>query len=50
MRRPGAVANRNLEQSMYLHRSCLPLAVVDLGEKDMNGGVARGDGEGMCGL
>jgi hypothetical protein len=50
LRRPGTVANRNLEQSMYLHRSCLPLAVVDLGEKDMSGGVAGGECEGMCGL
>jgi len=30
-RRPGAVANRRLEQSIYLHRSCLPLVEVDLG-------------------
>ena len=49
MRRPGTVANRNLEQAIYLHRSCLPLAVVDLGEKDMSGGVAQGECEGMCG-
>jgi len=49
-RTPGTVANRNLEQSMYLHRSCLPLAIVDLGVKDGSGGVAEGACEGMCGL
>ena len=50
MRRPGSVANRNLEQSMYLHRSCLPMAVVDLGEKDLSGGVSHSECKGMCGL
>ena len=29
------MANRSLEQSIYLRRSCLPLVVVDLGEKDV---------------
>ena len=50
LRRAGTVANRNLEQSIYLHRSCLPLAVVNLGAKDGCGGVAGGECEGMCGL
>ena len=50
MRREGTVANRNLDQSIYLHRSCLPLTIVDLGEKDSSGGVAGGECEGMCGL
>ena len=50
LRRPGTVANRNLEQSMYLHRSCLSLAVVRLGERDVTGGVAHSECEGMCGL
>jgi hypothetical protein len=50
LRRPGTLANRNMEQAIYLHRSCLPLAVADLGEKDMSGGVAQGECEGMCGL
>jgi len=50
LRRPGTVANRNLEQAMYLHRSCLPLAAVDLGQKDACGGVAHSECEGMCGL
>ena len=50
LRRPGTVANRNLEQSMYLHRSCLPLVEVDLGGRDETGGVTQGECEGMCGL
>ncbi len=50
LRRPGTVANRSLEQAIYLHRSCLPLSIVDLGEKDVSGGVAGGECEGMCGL
>jgi hypothetical protein len=50
LRRPGSVANRNMEQAIYLHRSCLPLADVDLGVKDVSGGVAQGECEGMCGL
>ncbi len=50
LRRPGTVANRSLEQSMYLHRSCLPLVEVDLGGRDVTGGVSQGECEGMCGL
>jgi hypothetical protein len=34
----STAANRNLERSTYLHRSCLPLAVVDLGEREVSGG------------
>ncbi len=50
LRRSGTVANRNQEQSLYLHRSCLPLADVNLDEKEISGGVAGGECEGMCGL
>ncbi len=50
LRRPGTVANRNLEQAIYLHRSCLPLVEVDLGERDVSAGVAGGECEGVCGL
>jgi hypothetical protein len=50
LRRPGSLANRNMQQAIYLHRSCLPLADVDLGVKDASGGVAQGECEGMCGL
>lgn len=50
LRRPGTVANRNLEQAIYLHRSCLPLVDADLGGRDVTGGVAHSECEGMCGL
>jgi len=50
LRPPGTVANRNLEQAIYLHRTCLPLVEVDLGQRNMSGGVAQGECEGMCGV
>ncbi len=50
MRRPGTVANRTLEQAIYRHRSCLPLAQADLGGGEVMGGVAHSECEGMCGL
>jgi hypothetical protein len=50
LRRPGTVANRCLEQAIYQHRSCLPLVEADLGERDVTGGVAHSECEGMCGL
>ena len=50
LRRPGTVANRSLEQAIYLHRSCLPLVNVDLGGRDVTGGVAQDECERMCGL
>jgi hypothetical protein len=37
-------------QAIYLHRSCLPLVELDLGGRDVTGGVAQGECEGMCGL
>lgn len=48
--RPGTLVNRNMEQAIYLHRSCLPLAMAALGEKDSSGGVAHSECEGMCGV
>jgi len=50
LRAPGTVADRSLEQAIYLHRSCLPPVDVDFGGRDMTGGVARGECEGTCGL
>ena len=50
LRRPGTVANRNMEQAIYLHRSCLPLVEADLGGKQATDGVAHSECEGMCGL
>jgi hypothetical protein len=34
MRQPGVLVNRGLDQSLYLHRSCRPLDVADLGDPD----------------
>jgi hypothetical protein len=50
LRWPSTIANKNLEQSIYLHRSCLPLTVVNLGGKDVGGGVAEDACEGICGV
>lgn len=50
LRRPGTFAKSNLEPSMYLHRSCLPLVQMDIGQENVTGGVAHGECEGMCGL
>ena len=46
---PVYVVMRITRQGEF-HRNCLPLAVVDLGEKDISGGVDGGECEGMCGL
>ncbi len=55
LRRPGIVLNRNLEQQMYLHRSCQPLGLVQLdlspdprkAQTTMN---FAGECMGMCGV
>ncbi len=49
LRRPGTVANRSLEQSIYLHQACLPLALGDLGERDVREGSPRGAARGCAG-
>ncbi len=57
LRTPGAVVNRNMDQSLYLHRSCIPLKMVDLeaeAEKEKRR-AARPlfdlmECEGMCGM
>ena len=55
LRKPGIVANRGLDEQMFLHRSCLPLTLIDFQaeiarqkEKDMF--ALMGCEEGMCGL
>lgn len=50
LRRPGTIANRKMEQKIYVHRSCVPLAKANLDDRDRTGGVAQGECEGMCGL
>jgi hypothetical protein len=54
LRIPGLIVNRKLEHKLYLHRSCKPLADVDLRTKDERTGqrtLAFSDEcQGMCGL
>ena len=57
IRKPGAVVNRNMDQSLYLHRLCIPLEMIDFeaeAEKERKK-KARPlfdliECEGMCGL
>lgn len=51
LRTPGTIVNRNLEQSLYLHRSCKPITEIDFA----NSKQASFDGflmecQGMCGV
>lgn len=57
LRRPGGVVNRGLEQSLYLHRSCLPLDLIDFEAEALRAKGKEADkfalmdcGEGMCGV
>lgn len=58
MRTPGVIVNRGLDQELFLHRSCLPLEVIDF-EAEAKKEAARkwaplfdvdDCGEGMCGV
>ena len=49
LRTSGSVANRDMRQTMYLHRSHLPLEYVDLNEKQIGLGF-NAECEGMCGV
>lgn len=42
------VANLKMERAIYLHRSCLPLIEADLGGRELTGGVADSECEGLC--
>lgn len=60
LRREGAIVNRGLDQKLYVHRSCVPLARADIdtpepthrhGRFSFSGfGVNEEECEGMCGL
>lgn len=52
LRREGSVANRKLEQKLYVHRTCIPLDMVDLGSqpRDTLHPMTTGECQGMCGL
>jgi hypothetical protein len=49
LRTSGAVANRGMRQTMYLHRTCKPLAEVDLNEWQSQIGFIA-ECEGVCGV
>jgi hypothetical protein len=53
LRIPGCVVNRKMNRTLYLHRSCVPLAEADLRERDVRVGqtTMSFDTEclGMCG-
>jgi hypothetical protein len=49
IREEGVVANRNLEENLYVHRTCRPLDKADLGESQ-KGLFADLECEGGCGL
>lgn len=57
LRKPGNVVNRNMEQSLYLHRTCLPMVQIDF-EKEAEKEAKRNarplfdlmECEGMCGM
>lgn len=50
LRREGTVANRKLTQKLYLHRSCVPLDVVDLGHERTLFRPMTNECQGMCGV
>ena len=49
IREPGAIVNRNLEQKLYLHRSCKPIDEIDFTKGRRSLGLAM-ECEGGCGL
>jgi hypothetical protein len=60
LRREGAILNRGLDQRLYVHRSCVPLARADIDTPEpdfvrqrfsFSGlGIVEEECEGMCGL
>ena len=49
LRTPGVIANRNLDQKLYLHRQCRPINEVNLNPHEKQMGFVM-EGEGGCGL
>lgn len=50
LRRDGVVVNRNMNQSLYIHRSCIPLRDVKFTDADKGQGSFNLDCEGGCAL
>lgn len=49
LRRHGSIVNRKLDQPLFVHRSCKPLAEVNLNEGQYSLGFIR-ECEGVCGV
>ncbi len=50
LRREGTVANRRMQQKLYLHRSCVPLDMVDLEYENTLFQPMINECQGMCGV
>lgn len=53
MRVPGAIYNRNIEQSLYLHKACKPIDEIDFHPRVNTKELQLGFGvecEGVCGV
>ena len=50
LRRKGTVANRRMQQKLYLHRSCVPLDMVDLEHEKTLFRPMTNECQGMCGV
>jgi hypothetical protein len=49
LRVPGNVVNRGMDKPMFVHRSCVPLPLVDFTEKDTIDMFSAKECQGMCG-
>lgn len=50
LRTSGAIANRDMRQTMYVHRSCRPLEQVELNESQLEFPGFVKECEGVCGV
>lgn len=50
LRQEGNVVNRKMEQKLYLHRTCIPLEMVDLGKSNTLFRPLENECQGMCGV
>jgi hypothetical protein len=50
LRKPGNVCNRDMDQPMFVHRSCVPLPMVDFSERDTLNLFSAKECQGMCGV
>lgn len=49
LRVEGTVCNRKMDKAMYVHRSCVPLPMVDFSEKETIDMFSARDCQGYCG-